>query len=183
MIGGLDVTKDTVTSIDGLLAAGEVTASGLHGANRLGSNSLLEGLVFGRRAGLLASEKAGAMPDSFSAIPIHDDGWFPPEQTTVAELDLNDMGNSLSSMMWRSVGIRRKAEALDQAVRQLEFWNRFVSQREFHTTEGWEFQNKLLVARLMAAAAQSRTESRGVHSRTDFPQADPTQARHTTISS
>lgn len=183
MIGGLSVTKDTETSIDGLLAAGEVTASGLHGANRLGSNSLLEGLVFGRRAGLLASEKAGAMPDSFSAIPIHDDGWSPPKQTDVAELDLNDLGNSLSSMMWRSVGIRRKAEALDQAVRQLEFWNRYVSQREFHTTEGWEFQNKLLVARLMAAAAQSRTESRGVHSRTDFPQTDPAQARHTTISS
>ena len=183
MIGGLSVTKDTETSIDGLLAAGEVTASGLHGANRLGSNSLLEGLVFGRRAGLLASEKAGAMPDSFSAIPIHDDGWSPPKQTDVAELDLNDLGNSLSSMMWRSVGIRRKAEALDQAVRQLEFWNRYVSQREFHTTEGWEFQNNLLVARLMAAAAQSRTESRGVHSRTDFPQTDPAQARHTTISS
>lgn len=182
MIGGLSVTENTQTTIDGLLAAGEVTASGLHGANRLGSNSLLEGLVFGRRAGQLASEKAAAMPDSFSAIPIQDD-WTPPSQTDVAELDLNDLGNSLSSLMWRSVGIRRNAEGLDQAVRQLEFWNRYVSQREFDTTDGWEFQNKLLVARLMAAAALSRTESRGVHSRTDFPETDAAQAGHTAISS
>ncbi|MFP6765950.1 MAG: hypothetical protein VB858_20130 [Planctomycetaceae bacterium] len=81
------------------------------------------------------------------------------------------------------MGIRRNESALNQAVDQLEFWNRYVSQREFHTTGGWEFQNKLLVARLMAVAAQRRTESRGVHSRSDYPDTDPAQAAHTAIRS
>ncbi|MFP6765949.1 MAG: FAD-binding protein, partial [Planctomycetaceae bacterium] len=98
MIGGLSVTEHAETTLAGLLAAGEVTASGLHGANRLGSNSLLEGLVFGRRAGRLASQQAAAIPDTFTALPLGED-WTPPERTGQAELDLNDLDNSLSSMM------------------------------------------------------------------------------------
>jgi len=182
MIGGLSVTEHAETTLPGLLAAGEVTASGLHGANRLGSNSLLEGLVFGRRAGRLASQRAAEIPDTFTALRLSR-GWTPPERTDTADLDLNDLGNSLSSMMWRSVGIRRNESALNQAVDQLEFWNRYVSQREFNTKSGWEFQNKLLVARLMAVAALRRTESRGVHSRSDYPATDPAQATHTAMHS
>jgi L-aspartate oxidase len=182
MIGGLALSENAETTIDGLLAAGEVTASGLHGANRLGSNSLLEGLVFGRRAGQIASTRAHEIPDSFRALPVDCD-WSLPEKDESAELDLTDLGNSLNSLMWRNVGIRRSGDGLEQAIQQLEFWNRYVSQREFHTTQGWEFQNQLLVARLMSAAAQSRTESRGVHSRSDFPETDPEQARHLMIES
>lgn len=180
MIGGLEVNVDAETTLDGLLAAGEVTASGLHGANRLGSNSLLEGLVFGRRAGKTASDRASQIPDSFQALPLD---WSSTESESdmSEDLDLTDLGNSLNSLMWRNVGIRRTASGLEQAGKQLDFWNHYVSQREFDTTQGWEFQNKLLVARLMAVAAQSRTESRGVHSRGDFPETDPEQARHTII--
>ncbi|MCA9111943.1 MAG: L-aspartate oxidase, partial [Planctomycetaceae bacterium] len=85
-------------------------------------------------------------------------------------------------IMWRNVGIRREAAGLTDAAKQVEFWDRYVSTREFHTVEGWELQNMLLVAQLMIASAQKRTESRGVHYRSDFPETDDDQASHITIS-
>lgn len=168
MIGGLVVTHDGATTLPGLYAAGEVAASGLHGANRLGSNSLLEGLVFGLRAGRRASREALDIPDSFRALPLHSD-WPRPESDD-EELDLVDVENSLNALMWRNVGITRNADGLQQAVKQLEFWDRYVSQLEFPGPQGWELQNQLLVARMMAAAASERRESRGVHCRSDFPE-------------
>ena len=86
------------------------------------------------------------------------------------ELNLVDLRNSLASLMGRYVGIRRDAEGLAVAAEQVEFWDRYVSQREFNTVQGWELQNMLLVAKLMIKSAMARTESRGVHFRSDFPQ-------------
>jgi L-aspartate oxidase len=83
--------------------------------------------------------------------------------------------------MWRSVGIRRDAESLTQAQQQVEFWDRYVSAREFADPNGWELQNMLLVARTMIAAAIARTESRGVHFRNDFPETDTTQTDHISL--
>jgi L-aspartate oxidase len=174
MIGGLVVDTACKTSLPGLLAAGEVTSSGLHGANRLGSNSLLEGVVFGRRAGQQATQAAREIPDSFRALPLTAD-WEPPDKDEV-DLNLADIGNSLNSLMWRNVGIRRDAKGLGQATEQLDFWDCYVSQHEFADPKGWELQNQLLVARIMTAAAIERRESRGVHARTDFPEADAEQA-------
>ena len=71
--------------------------------------------------------------------------------------------------MWRNVGIRRDEEGLAAAATQVDFWARYVSLREFQSVEGWELQNMLLVARLMIESAQARTESRGVHFRSDHP--------------
>jgi L-aspartate oxidase len=85
--------------------------------------------------------------------------------------------------MWRNVGIRRDAEGLEQAAAQVEFWDRYVSTREFAEPRGWELQNMLLVARIMIAAAAARTESRGVHYRSDFPETDPQQAEHIAVAS
>ena len=98
MIGGLSVNLDGETTVPGLFAAGEVTATGLHGANRLASNSLLEGLVFGLRAGRAASAQASEIPDSFRALPLVSD-WAPPDRD-LEELDIEDVGNSLNSLMW-----------------------------------------------------------------------------------
>lgn len=176
MIGGLVVDEFGRTSLRGLLAAGEVTSSGLHGANRLGSNSLLEGVVFGLRAGQTASTAAQEMRDSFKALPLSAD-WEPPAKAEVA-LNLTDIGNSLNSLMWRNVGIRRDLKGLSQAKEQLDFWDRYVSKHEFGNPKGWELQNQLLVARIMTSAAIERKESRGVHSRTDFPETDDAQANH-----
>lgn len=180
MIGGVTIDSAGHTTLPGLWAAGEVTSSGLHGANRLASNSLLEGLYHGRAAGKGASDAALNIPDDFTVLPVASD-WPPPHKEE--ELNLTDLQNSLSAIMWRNVGIRREAEGLADAAKQVEFWDRYVSTREFDTVEGWELQNMLLVAQLMIASAQARTESRGVHFRSDFPETDETQAGHIAIRS
>lgn len=168
MIGGVTVDERGSTTLPGLWAAGEATSSGLHGANRLGSNSLLEGLVFGLQSGRGASEAALDDPDSFAPPTLTSD---PPESThEEEELDLADVRNSLTSLMWRNVGIRRDHDGLTSAARQVEFWSRYVLSREFNHPSGWELQNMITVANLMIAAALARTESRGVHFRSDYPE-------------
>ncbi|RLS43360.1 MAG: L-aspartate oxidase [Planctomycetota bacterium] len=169
MIGGLTVDLEGRTSLPNLWAAGEVTSTGLHGANRLASNSLLEGLYYGVRCGRGASRAALSIPDNFCITPLVSE---PPAAAgeMTDELNLVDLRNSLASLMGRYVGIRRDAEGLAVAAEQVEFWDRYVSQREFNTVQGWELQNMLLVAKLMIKSALARTESRGVHFRSDFPQ-------------
>ncbi|MEW4487504.1 L-aspartate oxidase [Thalassoglobus sp. JC818] len=179
MIGGLTVDLTGATTLPGLWAAGEATSSGLHGANRLASNSLLEGLYYGIHAGRGASEAALKIPDSFSAPPVSSPGPKVIEEQDL--LNLTDLRNSLGSIMWRNVGIRRDEEGLKAAAEQVEFWDRYVSLREFQTVEGWELQNMLLVGRLMIESARARTESRGVHFRSDFPETDSSWERHVTI--
>ncbi len=179
MIGGAVVDGAGRTSVPGLWAAGEVTSSGLHGANRLASNSLLEGLVFGRKCGRGAAELAATVCDSFTALPLSSD--WPRGVNDDDELNLVDVRNALGAEMWRDVGIRRDLAGLESAGRQVEFWNRYVAAREFHEPRGWELQNMLLVSRLMIAAASARRESRGTHFRQDFPKPDPAQADHIEI--
>ncbi len=175
MIGGVTLDSESRTTLPRLWAAGEVTSSGLHGANRLASNSLLEGLVFGLRAGRNASQAALGEEDRFTALPLDDD---PRPPLPDDGLNLDDLLNSLNSEMWRNVGIERNAEGLEAASQQVEFWDRYVGPREFNSTKGWELQNMLLVARLMIASAAARKETRGVHTRSDFPATDPAQADH-----
>ena len=179
MIGGAVVDAEGRTTVPWLWAAGEVTSSGLHGANRLASNSLLEGLVFGRSSGRGAAQIAAEMPDYFAALPLDSD--WPRGAQDDDELDLVDLRNSLSSEMWRDVGIRRDQSGLESAERQVDFWNRYVEAREFGDPHGWELQNMLLVSRLIIAGALARQESRGTHFRKDFPQADAAQATHIEI--
>ncbi|MEW4454205.1 L-aspartate oxidase [Bremerella sp. JC817] len=173
MIGGISVDTDGQTSIPHLWAAGEVTSTGLHGANRLASNSLLEGLVYGKRTGRNASEKALAMPDRFEAINLQHPMAEPSEP-----LDLDDIRNSLKSLMWRNVGVRRDSHGLEDAVDTIEAWCRYVLPHQFDHPRGWELQNMLLVAQVMARAAYLRKESRGVHLRMDFPQTDDAHWNH-----
>ena len=122
--------------------------------------------------------RALEIKDTFQALPLVSD-WAQPE--TNDELNLTDIENSLNSLMWRNVGIRRDEQGLTQAASQLEFWDRYVSRREFDQPKGWELQNQLLIARLMVAAAIERKESRGVHLRIDYPDADSQQAEHIAI--
>ena len=122
MIGGLTIDVDGRTTVPGLWAAGEVSSSGLHGANRLASNSLLEGLVYGLRCGRGASELALAQPDSFSAIPLRAE-WVHDVKDD-HDLNLTDLTNSLQSLMGRHVGITRNAAGLKDATTQIDFWDR-----------------------------------------------------------
>jgi L-aspartate oxidase len=178
MMGGVSVDPQGRTTLPGLWAAGEVTASGLHGANRLASNSLLEALVYGAQVGQAASQAAAEVPDSFTAVPISNARVESPGEP----LNLADIRNALKSLLWRNVGVRRDAEGLAEALQNVNHWCGYVLARQFSSPDGWELENMLCVARLMIEAAAARTESRGTHVRTDFPAADDArQHQHLTF--
>jgi L-aspartate oxidase len=165
MIGGVSVDMHGRTTLPGLWAAGEVTSSGLHGANRLASNSLLEGLVYGTLCGRGAAEVAQGIADRWTALPLSN-----RRQPEAGEgLDVIDITNSLRSLMVRNMGVIRDRAGLEEAARDVAFWCRYALVREFRTRAGWELQNLLTLARLMIGAALERAESRGVHYRSDFP--------------
>ena len=171
MIGGVKVDEMGRTDIPGLFAAGEVTSSGLHGANRLASNSLLEGLVYGARSGEAAAAEVLAEgsrgDDEFHVPPIAQ-----PKVSADggdAGLDLADIRNSLRSLMWRHVGVERSGDSLAEALATVEGWCRYVLPQQFADPQGWQLQNMLEVARLMIRGAIRRDETRGVHFRADHP--------------
>ncbi len=166
MLGGVRVDERAATTLPGLWAAGEVASSGLHGANRLASNSLLEGLVYGARAGAGATAAALEEEDSFHALALEN----PPVEPSNEPLDTADIRNALKSLMWRSAGVWRDGEPLAAALKSIHQWRRYVLSRQLETPEGWELQNMIQVAGLMIRSAIRREESRGVHLRTDFPE-------------
>jgi L-aspartate oxidase len=175
MIGGVTVDAQGRTTLPGLWAAGEVSSSGLHGANRLASNSLLEGLVFGALCGRGASLVAASMPDAFTIPSLS----YAHEQAAEEMLDVADVTNALRSLMVRKMGIVRERSTLLEAQHTVDFWCRYALARSFRSQAGWELQNLLTVARLMISAALQREESRGVHYRSDFPQRnDASWGRH-----
>ena len=168
MIGGVRTDTSGKTSIENLYACGEIASTGLHGANRLGSNSLLEGLVLGKTAGQFASQHKGADAAHIKHPLIK----YQIPHSDRTRLDAADVTNSLRALMWRNVGITRTAQPLSEAQEIIRFWQRYVMDKIFDTPEGWECQNMLTVCLLMARAAERRQESRGVHFRSDFPDTD-----------
>lgn len=174
MIGGVDADDHARTSLPGLYAVGEAACSGLHGANRLGSNSLLEGLAFGARAGTDAGR--GAKENNIR-FPLTLEHKIPP--STKTELDITDVKSSLRSVMWRNVGIEREGPRLAETREIIAFWSRYVMDKTFDyatlgpaAVAGWELQNMLTACFLIATAAYTRTESRGAHFRLDYPNRD-----------
>ena len=176
MIGGVTVDAMGRTTLPNLWAAGEVTSTGLHGANRLASNSLLEGLVYGARAGEGATAAARQQEDTFQAIPMSSQ----KRKSQDEPLDIDDIRNSLQSLMWRDVGVRRSQDELQEALETIDAWRRYVLPAEFDTPAGWELQNMLTVSKIVVQAALARTESRGTHLRVDYPNSDPDWKRHLT---
>ena len=174
MIGGVKVDGNGRTSLPGLWAAGEVSSSGLHGANRLASNSLLEGLVIGTACARGAVAAISQMPRQMRALPLRYQVSTEPSNG----LDLQDLTNSLRSLMVRKMGIVRNRRRLTDARQSVNFWGRLAHGHTFKDRPGWELQNLLTVAWLMVDAANRREESRGVHYRDDFPQRDQRFARH-----
>lgn len=170
-VGGVRTDLDGRTSLSGLYACGESAANGVHGANRLASNSLLEGLVFGRRVAeaIVRDAHGEVLPRSItSEVRTNEHG----------ELDLSDIRSSLRSAMWRNVGIERTGSRLSDVLNMYGFWGRYGMDAIFDTPEGWETQNLLTVGLLMTRAALARRESRGTHQRTDYPSTDPAQLHH-----
>lgn len=177
MIGGVKTDPMGATTIQQLFAAGEVACTGLHGANRLASNSLLEGLVFGLRAGRAAGEKAAERVGNLSPESLARKS----AGRTQNDLDVADLKASLGSLMWRNVGIERNQELLESAIKQLNFWATYVCGSELAGPRGWEIQNMLTAAWLIATQALQRTETRGTHKRSDFPNLAEV-AKHSSIS-
>ena len=180
LIGGVRTTLDGSTDVPGLLCCGESACTGVHGANRIASNSLLEGLVFGAIAGQTAVERMRTSRVSLPATQLISAN--SPSRRT--ELDLQDIHNSLRSLMWRNVGIERAGDRLLETGDILNFWGHYTLDKTFDEPEGWELQNKLTVARLIATSALERDDSIGVHYRADQPgglngsAADPARSRY-----
>ncbi|MFT3716588.1 MAG: L-aspartate oxidase [Gordonia sp. (in: high G+C Gram-positive bacteria)] len=156
LCGGVVTDDDGRTTVPGLLAAGEVARTGLHGANRLASNSLLEGLVMGRRVVPVMFERRDlGVDDTVTATPP-------------ASLPALERGR-LQDMMSDSVALQRDAAGLAAVTAELEA----APSRELVTVHDAEDAALTLAARAVVAAATARTESRGCHYRSDFPQTDP----------
>lgn len=178
MVGGASVDLHGRTSLPRLWAAGEVTSSGLHGANRLASNSLLEGLVYGAAAGRGAS--AAALIDKIDPIVL-------PIRSQISShipqsIDIADIRNSVRSVMWRNVGVQRREDRLEDALQTTKHLASFVLNQAFDSIDGWELQNLLTVGMMMSSSALMRRESRGVHLRVDYPGLDEANwHKHLTI--
>jgi len=168
-IGGVAVDANGCTTVNNLLACGEVSSTGLHGANRLGSNSLLEGLVYGRRAGCCAGETASLSTAKLTQHKLQD---RIGSTHSHSHIDIEDVRNSLKSLMWRCVGPERSARGLEDAKQRIDFWCSYVFAAEFKDPEGWMLQNMLTVSKMINVCALARHESRGAHYRTDFPSTD-----------
>ncbi len=194
-VGGVATDLIGRTSVPGLFAVGEVASCGLHGANRLASNSLLEGLVVGEAAGRTAAAIAKATHAPVGSAADHDEGVLvwpdsdlsgktvrfrpPPAPVPVisdirpsdnAELDLSDVLSSLRSAMWRNAGVERSGQRLKDVAEMIDFWARYTLDKIFDSPPGWQTQNLLLTAALIAQSALWRDESRGGHLRTDAPE-------------
>ena len=178
-MGGVKIDVNAKTGIPGLFAAGEVSSAGIHGANRLASNSLLDGLVFGHRAAGSAIAHGRKVKSERADLL----SWFRREKTKRIEsnLSLSDMEElilRLKKVMWEKVGILRDAKGLSEALNEINMIKSKLTFTPINEVE-IELSNMTLVSELIARAALERTESRGAHYRTDHPkQNDKEWRRH-----
>jgi L-aspartate oxidase len=171
--GGVQVNREGVSSLYGLLAIGEVSCTGLHGANRLASNSLLEGAVYAQRAAAAAlrivAERGVAdrlqVPEWQTGAAVD-----PDEQVVVSQ-----SWEEIRRLMWNYVGIVRSNRRLLRAQRRLHLIEQEVREDywRFHLTPDLiELRNITAVAQLIVESALTRQESRGLHYSIDFPETD-----------
>jgi L-aspartate oxidase len=170
MCGGILVDERGATSVPGLWAVGETTCSGLHGANRLASNSLLEGLVYGRRAALATRDEPALPLDA--APPDWDVGEAAPSDEAVV---VSHNWDELRRCMWNYVGIVRSSKRLERAARRIALLQEEIREyywRHLVTLDLLELRNIADLAELIVQCARFRTESRGLHYTLDFPETD-----------
>lgn len=172
LMGGVTTDLEGASSLPGLFAAGEVACTGVHGANRLASNSLLEGLVFGRRAAL-AAKTFGKSRKTRPPIPsVRDlEGGRPGRLE-----DSEKIRNSLRRIMWGKVGLMRTRESLVSALAQLSRWEQMVN-RPFALRRDIEVRSMMTVGKCIAEAALWRENSVGAHYRADYPEAKKSSPR------
>jgi L-aspartate oxidase len=171
MMGGVKTNVWGETNIGGLFAAGEVACTGVHGANRLASNSLLAVVVFSKR--IIERTISGAMAkviskrvESHHLLSQRQSPKRPPKPGRVA----------LRQLHWDKVGVIRNKEGLTEAADTLSVWQKATPPPTDRPS--YELYNLILAGRLMAEAALLREESRGAHFRSDFPRASPDWQKH-----
>ncbi|MEY2806420.1 MAG: L-aspartate oxidase [Planctomycetota bacterium] len=167
LVGGVATDLDGRTGVRGLWAVGECASTGLHGANRMGSNSLLEGLVLGLQAGRAAASESSRDVDPRTLVssgPERSIG-VPPG----VQFNTQDVVYALKSLMWRQVGVERDGAELADALAKLHFWGQAASRAGDGGARALELVNMLTVARAIVLSALHRRESRGTHHRRDHP--------------
>jgi len=179
MSGGAVTDLDGATTLPRLWACGETACSGVHGANRLASNSLLDGLVFGSRvveaieAGKTDAEPTGAMA---GVIHVRADGRVDPDPELLPRsgreptTDAAELRTAIQRTMSRECGVMRDAESLQLAGETLRDLKRLANDLSERSIEAYEVCNLLRVSRAIVASAIARMESRGSHSRSDYPE-------------
>jgi len=177
IMGGVETDLDGRTSLPGLFAAGEVACTGVHGANRLASNSLLEGLVFGARAAIAMQSPAakgraasGTFTQPTSALP--EAAWASTARDASSSVPAE---HEVRDLMWRHAGLVRDRAGLEQAVSHLAGWSSAVAAARRDRIGDPAFRRVssiVTVGFLIARAALRREESRGGHFRADFPAHD-----------
>jgi len=173
MIGGIKINSWGETNIAGLFACGETACAGVHGANRLASNSLLEAVVFSKRIVQRTAEKVKAKPPAtgraarkhYSLSQRQGQKDAPPPSLS-----------ALQKLHWDDVGIIRNGEGLAEAADVLATWQKTLPPPADRPS--YELSNLILTGRLMTEAALRREESRGAHFRSDFPHSSPEWQRH-----
>lgn len=177
MMGGVQTNIETETNIKGLYACGEVACTGVHGANRLASNSLLECLVYGVRAGVNAAKHASSIRSvKQSEIDMKSEN-LTQEVSIESESDIQSVKDAIRETLWENVGIERSEEGLDVTLNDLEIIGSEIGHHpattKFPNTnhiEYYETINMLATAWLITNSALIRTESRGGHYRSDYPE-------------
>jgi L-aspartate oxidase len=171
VMGGVETDEWGRTSLAGLYAAGEVACTGVHGANRLASNSLLEGLVFGARAAVAMQDRSRTAALKADRV-VARGSWIlprpaPPPAAGTSGAALS--ADAVRDLMWQAAGLFRSRGDLEAAIAALD---RAQQHRLQPSPDGWRLRNLVTVARLIARAALRREESRGGHFRADFPKRD-----------
>jgi len=170
MMGGVKTNTCGETNIGGLFAVGEVACTGVHGANRLASNSLLEVLIFSKR--IVQRTKEGTAGHAIGKGELK--YYSLPQREVSAAIPLSL--TALQALMWERVGIVRSGETLEEAASTLAAWERNLKKASDRSS--YELNNLVLTARLVTEAALIRQESRGAHFRTDYPQPSPDWLKH-----
>jgi L-aspartate oxidase len=183
-MGGIVTDTYGATSIPGLYAVGEAASTGVHGANRLASNSLLECFVFGAR---LAESVLTLLAQETTSPELESVRWQEVENafsaSEIENTNLQTIKSALQELTWQAAGICRSGAELELALSQIQAWRQEIMQKR-HRDRLWvETRNLIDYAYLLVKSALFRTESRGAHYRIDYPNLDPSWLAHTVIQS